>query len=94
MAASRALVRAMSDDKQALLIRDGSLLIYQLWDRVVRASRDFATAGKDTAFPHMGQLQELVGVAAIQSPNRLSRVLHFGGWVGYAGVTLRWFTQR
>ena len=65
MAASRAMVRAMSNDKQAMLIRDGSLLIHQLWDRVVRASRDFATAGKDAAFPHMGQLQELVGIPAL-----------------------------
>ena len=94
MAASRAMVRAMSNDKQAMLIRDGSLLIHQLWDRVVRASRDFATAGRDAAFPHMGQLQELVGIPALQSPHRLSRVLHFGGWVGYSGVSLRWFTQQ
>ena len=94
MAASRAMVRAMSNAKQARLIRDGSLLIHQLWDRVVRASRDFATAGRDAAFPHMGQLQELVGIPALQSPHRLSRVLHFGGWVGYSGVSLRWFTQQ
>jgi hypothetical protein len=94
MAASRAMVRAMSNNKQAMLIRDGSLLIHQLWDRVVRASRDFATAGRDAVFPHMGQLQELIGISALQSPHRLSRVLHFGGWVGYAGVTLRWFIQQ
>ena len=39
----------------------------------------------------MNELQSIVGIPALASPARLSRVLHLNGWLDFAGVNLRWY---
>ena len=93
-ATTKAVFRAMGTNKRRVIFSNLVLGMDKLWHMVVRASRDFGVSTTDPAFPSMNELQSIVGIPALASPARLSRVLHLNGWLDYAGVNLRWYALK
>ena len=65
VATTRAVVRAMGNDKRRVVFSNLVLGIDKLWYMVVRASRDFGVSTNDPAFPSMNELQSIVGIPAL-----------------------------